>query len=391
MKILYLDCNMGAAGDMLSSALYELIDDKTEFLEKINSIGLKGVTVSAENSVKCGISGTHLKVEINGAEECENSDYPSAHHHNTLDDIKNIISDLDVSDKIKNDIFSIYKIIADAESKVHNTSVSEIHFHEVGMLDAITDVSMFCILADYIGADKIVASPVSTGSGNVACAHGILPVPAPATAEILKGIPLNSCEIKGELCTPTGATILKYFVNDFGTMPSMTVNAIGYGMGTKDFEKVNCIRAFLGNDSEKTGNSDLVCELSCNIDDMTAEELSFASQLLLDFGALDVYTATVVMKKGRLGSLLTVLCKADDKDKFLKLIFKHTSTIGIREKSLKRYVMNREFDTVETKFGTVNVKKSYGYDAEKSKPEYEDIARICRENNISIADLKSLL
>lgn len=391
MKILYLDCGMGAAGDMLSSALFELIDNKKEFLENINSAGIPSVIVTAENSVKCGISGTHLRVKINGEEEGKSCSYHSSHHHNSLTDIEHIINHLSMSEKVKKNVVAVYKMIAFAESKVHNAPVSEIHFHEVGALDAIADIAIFCMLVDLIGADKIVASPVNVGSGKVACAHGILPVPAPATAEILKGISAYSNGIDGELCTPTGAALLKFFVNYFSDMPYMAVDKIGYGMGTKDFETANCVRAFIGTAENDADNTDSVVELSCNIDDMTAEELSFAADILLDSGALDVFTSPVVMKKGRLGSLLTVICKSEDKDKFVKLIFKHTSTIGIRESIHKRYVMNREICIAETEFGAVKIKNSSGYGTNKSKFEYENLARICRENNISLDKLKSLL
>lgn len=391
MKILYLDCGMGAAGDMLSSALFELIDNKKEFLENINLAGIPSVIVTAENSVKCGISGTHLRVKINGEEEGKSCSYHSSHHHNSLTDIEHIINHLSMSEKVKKNVMAVYKMIAFAESKVHNAPVSEIHFHEVGALDAIADIAMFCMLVDLIGADKIVASPVNVGSGKVACAHGILPVPAPATAEILKGISAYSNGIDGELCTPTGAALLKFFVNYFSDMPCMAVDKIGYGMGTKNFETANCVRAFIGAAENDADDTDSVVELSCNIDDMTAEELSFAADILLDSGALDVFTSPVVMKKGRLGSLLTVICKSEDKDKFVKLIFKYTSTIGIRESIHKRYVMNREICIAETEFGAVKIKNSSGYGTKKSKFEYEDLARICRENNISLDKLKSLL
>lgn len=391
MKILYLDCGMGAAGDMLSSALFELIDNKKEFLENINSAGIPSVIVTAENSVKCGISGTHLRVKINGEEEGKSCSYHSSHHHNSLTDIEHIINHLSMSEKVKKNVVAVYKMIAFAESKVHNAPVSEIHFHEVGALDAIADIAMFCMLVDLIGADKIVASPVNVGSGKVPCAHGILPVPVPATAEILKGISAYSNGIDGELCTPTGAALLKFFVNYFSDMPCMAVDKIGYGMGTKDFETANCVRAFIGTAENDADDTDSVVELSCNIDDMTAEELSFAADILLDSGALDVFTSPVVMKKGRLGSLLTVICKSEDKDKFVKLIFKHTSTIGIRESIHKRYVMNREICIAETEFGAVKIKNSSGYGTNKSKFEYENLARICRENNISLDKLKSLL
>ena len=251
MRILYLDCGMGAAGDMLMSALLELVPDKDKFVEKINNIGISNVKVKLESSVKCGIKGNHVRVLINDEEELsedvQNSDelhhhnhtHHHAHYHATIDFIEHTIQNLAVSDKVKNDVISIYKLIAQAESKAHGVDVSEIHFHEVGMMDAIADVTCCAMLMEEINPDKVVVSPINTGFGKVKCAHGILPVPAPATANLLEGMVCYSGNIEGELCTPTGAAILKYYVNEFGNMPAMIMEKQGYGIGNKDFPVAN--------------------------------------------------------------------------------------------------------------------------------------------------------
>lgn len=399
MRILYLDCGMGAAGDMLMSALLELVPDKDKFVEKINNIGISNVKVKLESSVKCGIKGNHVRVLINDEEELSedvhNSDelhhhnhtHHHAHYHATIDFIEHTIQNLAVSDKVKNDVISIYKLIAQAESKAHGVDVSEIHFHEVGMMDAIADVTCCAMLMEEINPDKVVVSPINTGFGKVKCAHGILPVPAPATANLLEGMVCYSGNIEGELCTPTGAAILKYYVNEFGNMPAMIMEKQGYGMGNKDFPVANCIRAILGkNNNDATPNS--VVELRCNIDDMAAEELSFAVEQIWKDNVLDVYTIPISMKKGRQGTLLNVMCKEADKEDVARTIFKHTSTIGIREYKCSRMILNRKIEKVSTKYGDVHIKKTYGYGVEKSKPEFEDLKRIAIENNISIREIK---
>lgn len=262
MKLLYIDCGMGAAGDMLTAALLELLpaQDRADFIDGFNGLGIPGVEMSAEPSVKCGITGTHVRVRVNGSEEDEHlhdhdhdhdhdhgSGHHHHHHHNGMHGIGHIVRDhLDLSDKVKDDIMNVYAIIAEAESRVHGVPVTEIHFHEVGTMDAVADVTAVCMLMDRIAPDRVVSSPVCTGSGTVKCAHGILPVPAPATANILLGVPSYAGETESELCTPTGAALIKYFADDFSKMPEMVTEAIGYGMGTKDFERANCIRVMLG-------------------------------------------------------------------------------------------------------------------------------------------------
>ncbi len=381
MKILYLDCGMGAAGDMLTASLLELFENPPAVLAELNGLGIPDVQFLAEKSVKCGVTGTHVRVLVAGEEEAARN---HNHHHSGIADIAHIVGHLHVSEKIRKQILDIYEIIAQAESVVHGVPVTQIHFHEVGTMDAIADISAVCYLMDKLGVGEVYASPVHVGSGQVKCAHGLLPVPTPATARILQGIPIYGGQIKGELCTPTGAALLKYYVNHFDGMPPMEVNAIGYGMGKKDFEAPNCVRAMAGT---ITGQEDDVLELSCNLDDMTGEAIGFAMEQLLSAGALDVFTTPIGMKKGRPGVLLTVLCHPMDKELLLSLIFRHTTTLGIRENRLHRYTLNRRTEVVNTPYGPVHQKIAEGYGVERRKYEYEDLARIAREENLSLEQL----
>ena len=379
MRTLYLDCGMGAAGDMLTAALLELLPDRAGFVEELNGLGIPGVKFSPETCEKCGILGTHMKVTIHGEEECGHS-----HHHGCMADIRGIVSGLPIPTMVKLDILSVYEEIAQAESHVHGVPVEHIHFHEVGAMDAIADVTAVCLLLHRLAPDKIIASPVHVGSGQVRCAHGILPVPAPATAYLLRGIPIYGGEIQGELCTPTGAALVKHFAAEFGDMPVMKVHAIGYGMGRKDFPRANCVRAMLG-DTEDAG--DRIVELRCNVDDMTGEAVGFALDQLMAGGALDAFTVPIGMKKSRPGVLITVLCRAETKEAMVRLLLKHTTTLGVREFPCQRYTLSRTVETVDTPYGAVRKKVSSGYGVRREKYEYEDLAKIAREQDCSIADV----
>ena len=381
MKTLYLDCSMGCSGDMLTAALLELFPNLQEVVEELNSLGIPDVKFIAEKSIKCGITGTHLQVLVAGAEEGEHC---HQHHHSDMGDIVHIVGHLNVSARVRQQVLEIYEIIALAESKVHGVPVEQIHFHEVGAMDAIADITAASYLMDKLGIDKVYASPVHVGSGQVKCAHGLLPVPAPATALTLQGVPIYGGEIKGELCTPTGGALLKYYVDQFGAMPPMAVSAIGYGMGKKNFDAPNCVRAMLGETADKT---DDVLELSCNLDDMTGEGIGFALEQLMDAGALDVFTTAIGMKKGRPGIMLTVLCRPEDKDTILPLVFRHTTTLGVRENRLHRYTLSRKTETVQTPYGPVRQKLATGYRVERKKYEYEDLSRLARENSVSLKDI----
>jgi hypothetical protein len=282
----------------------------------------------------------------------------------------------------------VYGLIAEAESHVHNRPVTEIHFHEVGALDAIADITAVCLLMEELAPQSVVVSPVHVGSGQVRCAHGILPVPAPATAYLLEGVPIYGGSVRGELCTPTGAALLKTFATRFGDMPPMRTQAVGYGMGKKDFEAANCVRAFLGETEDRT---DVVLELSCNVDDMTAEELGFAMERLFAGGAYEVYTVPLGMKKSRPGTLLRVMCGEEDRERMLALIYRHTTTIGVRETVTRRYILDREAQTLTTPYGEVRRKVSSGYGVTRSKLEYEDLARIARERELSLEEVRKLV
>ena len=388
MRTLYIDCGMGAAGDMLTASLLELLPDRDGFLRKLNALGIPGVTITAERSVKCGITGTHMRVTVHGKEEGEPMHPHHHHHHGSMDDIRSIVSRLPIPTMVKLDIMAVYEEIAQAESQAHGVPVSQIHFHEVGTMDAIADITAVCMLMHELEADQVIASPVHVGSGQVRCAHGILPVPAPATAHILKGVPIYGGSIRGELCTPTGAALLKHFVTEFGDMPAMAVQSIGYGMGKKDFERANCVRVMLGETKEK---AESIWELNCNVDDMTGEQIGFALEMLMEHGALDVFTLPIGMKKSRPGTMLTVLCWEGDKDRMLHLIFKHTTTLGVREAFFNRHTLGRSVETVETPYGPVRRKVSMGYGVRRSKWEYEDLARIAREQNWSLEQVHSCL
>ena len=420
MKTLYLECGMGAAGDMLTAALLELMPDPDAVVAELNGLGIPGVEFSREAMSKCGIGGTHMTVKVHGEEESEemfhhhhdhdhsleehdhHEDHDHSHgehdhhhdhsceahdhHHSSLHDIEHIVcGHLNLPDQVKQDVMAVYGLIAEAESHAHSVPVTEIHFHEVGTMDAIADITAVCLLMHKIAPDQVIVSPVHVGSGHVHCAHGILPVPAPATAYILNGVPMYGGAVKGELCTPTGAALLKHFATRFGDMPVMRTEAIGYGMGKKDFEQANCIRAMLG---ETEDSGDKVMQLECNVDDMTAEELGFAAETILAAGALEVYTVPVGMKKSRPGTLLSVLCHEDAKEKLVRVIFQNTTTIGVREHSCSRYTLKRSFETVKTPYGEVQKKISSGYGVTREKYEYEDLARIARAQGMSLAEVR---
>lgn len=451
MKTLYLECNMGAAGDMLMAALTELMPDKDAFVKELNDLQIPQVKIERTTIAKCGIMGTHMVVTVNGEEEksvdvpihahthshvyeehehshgqhhehsneehCHehhhthehiHSDHEhthdhsheghththSHHHHTSMKDIEHIIGHLNIPEKVKKDAISVYKLIADAESHAHGRPVEEVHFHEVGAMDAVADIVGVCLAIYKLAPEQIIASPVHVGYGQIHCAHGILPIPAPATAHILQGVPIYGGRIEGELCTPTGAALLKHFVQSFGQMPMMAVEKTGYGMGMKDFTDANCLRAIIGNtveEQEQTGcygavqEMDSIIELCCNLDDMTPEKVGFVTELLMKEGAFDVYTTNIQMKKNRPAIMLTCMCAKEEREKFLTLILKHTTTLGVREYTCKRYGLKREIKEVETSYGTVRVKVASGYGITKEKPEYEDMARIAKEKNLSLA------
>jgi len=399
LKTLYFDLGTGAAGDMLSAALLELVPDPEAALAALNDLGIPGVTFVAEKTTKMGVTGTRMHVIVNGEEEGEEPgsehgyehehEHAHGHHHHSFESVEKTVKAMSASDDLKNDVLSVYRLIADAESRVHGVPVEEIHFHEVGAMDAIADVAAACYLMDLLELDEIVASVVHTGFGTVRCAHGVLPVPAPATAILLEGVPMTTGRIEGELLTPTGAALLRHFVTRFGDMPDMTVEKIGYGFGKKDFQVLTAVRVFLGESTEDP--EETILELSCNVDDMTAEEVAFAMERLFEAGAMEVYTVAIGMKKSRPGTLLRAMCRPEQKAELVKVIFKYTSTLGVRETVTRRNILSRHMEEVETPYGPVRKKVSSGYGVTREKYEYEDVARIAREQGLSPEEVKRLL
>lgn len=413
MKTLYLDCGMGAAGDMLMSALLELVESPDSFITRLNYLGIPGVKVEREKAVSCGITGTRVSVRINGVDEDEhdhghgghdhchgghvhshgehvhshNVHDEQLHEHNTLLSIRELINALPLSDIVKQNAIAVYELIASAESRAHGVTVEQVHFHEVGAMDAVTDIVGVCMLMEELAPDRVIASPVHVGSGQVRCAHGILPVPAPATADILRGVPIYGGSIKGELCTPTGAALLKHFVTSYGDLPVISVSAVGYGMGSRVFEVANCVRAMLGEQSASCTPNDSVTMLSCNLDDMTAEAIGFACNRLMETGALDVYTVPVYMKKNRPATMLVCAVTPDSADRLAAEMLRYTTTFGVRRSDNSRYALSRTITPVPTKYGDIRVKSGLGYGVEKMKPEYDDVARAAEDNGLSISEV----
>ncbi|WP_346663155.1 nickel pincer cofactor biosynthesis protein LarC [uncultured Merdimonas sp.] len=430
MRTLYIECNMGAAGDMLMGALYELLEDKEGFLKTMNSLGLPGVHVEAEAGKTCGIAGTHMRVTVHGEEETtcghdhghehdhvhshedshthehihshdhshpqehnheHSHEHHRHHHHATPGHIRELIDTLCLPEEVKKEARAVYDRIARAEARAHGCPVGDVHFHEVGALDAVADVTGVCYCLYLLKPERIVVSPVHVGSGTVRCAHGIMPVPAPATANLLEGAPSYGGEIRGELCTPTGAALLTQFADAFGSMPVMTGAGVGIGIGTKEFPQANCVRVFLGESREseaagmeagETGVNGRITELICNLDDMTPEALSYACGRLLEAGALDVYTLPGTMKKGRPGHVLTVLCEEGNEEEMVRKIFRETATNGVRARRCEKYFLKPGVEKVSMPWGEVRIKTASGYGVTHKKPEYEDVAKIAREQNL---------
>lgn len=422
MKVLYLECNMGAAGDMLTAALAELLPSRDSFADRMNAIGIPGLDMSFIDRTTCGIRASHAVVRIGGVEEISNDvapdgsdhqhihdhdhdhhhrdhdhhhhdhhhDYDHHHHHHEhshagLADIMAIVNTLDIPEAVREDVRGVYALIAEAEAAAHGAEVEHIHFHEVGMMDAVCDVTAVCLLMHLIAPDKVIVSPVCTGFGEVRCMHGIVPVPSPAAQYLLRDMPSYAGHIRGELLTPTGAALLKYFADEFAQRPMMTIRKCGYGTGMKEFDTANCVRAILGDIDD--ARTDDIIELACNLDDMTGEAVASAASVLRNAGALDVFYTPIQMKKDRPGVMLSCICRPGEEDRFADLMLRHTTTLGVRFSRQKRRVLARRFDTVQTPYGPVRVKIAEGPGFKKRKPESDDVAKLARENNVSFAEI----
>ena len=388
---------------MIAGALLDLVPDRNASLARLNEMGIPGVHAEASDVSRCGIRGTGVTVSVGG--EIEGHDHPHAHevehihehaqvhahdnehshdhhhehhhdhehehHHASMDEILAIVDAMPVSDGVKSDVKAVYELIAAAESKAHGVEVSEVHFHEVGAKDAVFDIAAAAMLLEEISPDRILASVPEVGGGFAKCAHGVVPVPAPATVNLLEGVAFSSGAADCELLTPTGAALLRHFAASFGPMPVMAVEKVGIGCGARDIPgRPNILRAFLGEERGGEGSPNgRVTELKANIDDMTGEELAYACAKLRAFGALDVSLVPAAMKKGRAGQILEVLCRPENADALAAAILRETSTFGVRRADLSRYELDR---TIEAGADGVRVKKGAGYGVEKSKREFDD-------------------
>lgn len=396
MKTLYIECAMGAAGDMLTAALMELLPDPDGFVERMNRIGIPNMRMERSEKTTAGVRGTHISVHIGDAEEisddvhpkdiCAEHEHPHEHehHHAGLTEIEGVVAKLALPDSVKKDVMGVYTLIAEAEAFAHGSEIEKIHFHEVGMMDAIADVSAVCLLMHLLAPKRVVVSPVCTGFGQVRCMHGVLPVPTPATAYLIRNMPVYAGGIRGELLTPTGAALLKYFADEFSQMPLMRIEKVGCGCGMKEFPAANCVRVILGEDGAE---AETVVEICCNLDDMTGEALAFAAEMLLEKGALDVWTVPIQMKKGRMGAQLNCLCRSSDRDEMARLMLLHTTSLGVRMHTLERRTLRREFEEKATPYGQIRIKKAAGMDICKQKPEYEDCAQAARSHSVSLAEV----
>lgn len=379
MRIAYLDCSTGIAGDMTLAALIDAGVDADAIRAGIDSLGLDGVSLKIESVMKGGFRATHVTVE-----------HPEQHAHRHLSDIEAILAQADgVTDSQKAIAREIFLAVAQAEAKVHGSTVEKVHFHEVGAIDSIVDIVGAAIGFDLLGVDQIVCSHVPTGHGKVKIDHGICPVPTPGTAELLCGIPIADVPIEAELTTPTGAAIVKALVDRFSpSLPSITLESVGYGAGTKDFrQRANILRLFVGT-AVAAPDFDQVWLLETNLDDCSGEIIGYTKQKLLEHGALDVYSTSIQMKKERPGVLLSVICRPDDIEAIETIIFHETGTFGIRRRLIERSKRLREAITIDSDWGPIEGKLGWR-EGEPAifTPEFESLARIAREQQMPLREV----
>lgn len=375
MKILYFDCFSGISGDMVLGAFIDLGIDPIFLESELKKLNLEGFRIEAQKTLKKGISGTLCHVILEGDET----------HHRHFKDIKKIIEMSDLSDAVKKTALAIFYRVAAAEGLVHNVPVDRVHFHEVGALDSIVDIVGAAICYHSLKPDLVYGSKINVGSGWVRCAHGLLPVPAPATAEILceSGFEIYSKAIDGESATPTGVAILAELGTYSPDIPGFIPEKIGYGFGHKDFGILNALRIIQGGKSQT--NETMVVET--NVDDMTGEMAGYVLETLMEKGALDAFYTPVYMKKNRPGIHLTVLCKEANLETIEGIILRETTTLGLRKYPVTRICMHRHFKKINTPFGAVTLKVSEYGSIHRESPEYEDIRRIAKETGKSLGEV----
>jgi uncharacterized protein (TIGR00299 family) protein len=387
MTILYYDCFAGISGDMNLGAMVDLGVPSDHLQAELAKLNLEGYSLKISKGQKNGISGTKVSVLLKPGKPSHGHSVHD-HIHRGFSDIKNLIEKSDLDNEIKDYSIRIFKKLAEAESKIHNKTIDEIHFHEVGAVDSIVDIVGAAICLHYLKPDKIMASSVEVGGGFVKCEHGTFPVPAPATAELLAGTPVKSGAVDAETTTPTGAAILTAFVDEFTDNYQFQIQKTAYGLGTKEFDIPNVLRVFLANEGEKILDPAEIHKatiLECNIDDMNPEIYGYVMELLFENGAHDVFITPIIMKKSRPGSKLSVLCSSDHEEQLTDLLLLHTTSLGIRKYEVDKILLKRESYRLKTKYGEVTIKTAiYKGKKLKSKPEYEECVRIAREYGIPV-------
>ncbi|HAN44687.1 MAG TPA: nickel pincer cofactor biosynthesis protein LarC [Ruminococcaceae bacterium] len=387
MKTLYLECYSGISGDMTVAALLDLGADKAALLSALNSLKIGGFEIKIGRANKNGIDACDFDVVLTDAHEHGHGCGDKEHHHRGINDIFDIIDNSDISVRAKQLAKDIFAVIAKAEAKIHGKPLEDVHFHEVGAVDSIVDIVGAAVCIDNLNIERVIASPLFEGTGYVRCQHGLLPVPAPATAEIFKeySIPFKITQNNGEMVTPTGAAIVAALAQSFAPPEFMTIEKIGFGAGKKNFTSANVLRAMLINASD--GSSDEIVKLECNIDDITGEQLGYAMEILIGSGANDCFYTPIFMKKNRPAYLLTVLCEPNNRENIIKLIFKHTTTIGIRTSRMPRIKMKRMIYTIDTIYGEVQIKQCAYDDIIKNYVEYETAKKLAVQNNVPVDDV----
>ncbi len=377
MKIAYFDCFAGAGGDMIAAAMLDAGVDEDFMLARIGSLGLDGVEIHVEKVMRCGVSATYFSPQISGH-----------HRHRSLNEIIRIINCSQISDTAKNNAIAVFDRLGHAEAQVHNKNIEEIHFHEVGASDSIVDIVAACVGMDALGVGQIRCSRLSVGGGTVKCVHGTLPVPAPATANLLSraGAPIMGGAVDKELLTPTAAAVLTHFAGSYGPIPEMTIEAVGYGAGTLETKGFpNVLRLIIGQAAESDAEVDAVCLLECNVDDATAEVIGFVTDACMQAGALDVYTTSIQMKYNRPAVKVSIICEPLLRGRMEELLLRQGLTFGIRRQLMQRSKLSRKFVTVHTRFGNIHVKMGY-YQGKlvTAKPEYADCVAAATKHDASL-------
>jgi pyridinium-3,5-bisthiocarboxylic acid mononucleotide nickel chelatase len=374
MKILYFDCFSGVSGDMTLSALLALGLPKDKLLQELKKLNLANYTVEISAGSRSGIAATGVEIKVG----------EHHHHHRHFSDIRAMIQESALEEKVKEISLKVFQRLAEAEARVHNQTVDDVHFHEVGAVDSIVDIVGAAIGITHFAVDRIFSSKLPMGRGFVNCQHGRLPLPAPATVEVLKGYPVKNVDVEGELVTPTGAAIVASLSSGVSAWPDGVIHAVGYGMGKKEFpDRPNLLRLILG-EASGVYETDQAIVLEANIDDMNPEFFGFLMDRLFAENALDVSLSPLLMKKSRPGTLVRVIAEETDADRLTEVILQETTTLGVRAYGVMRKKLPREVKEIQTKYGMVRVKVSGGI---RFQPEYEDCKRIAQERKIPIQEV----